>query len=188
LALVIGVAVANIVRPGDGVVPLHAADASKLVVYQKAAAEMHWVDFLAHIVPNTIFDAFAKGDILQILFFAVLFGFGLSRMGESVRPLVNFFDMLSKVFFDIMKIIMRVAPIGAFGGMAYTISTYGIKTLQPLASLMASVYITMFLFIFVVLNLICYLYKFSLWQYLKFIKEEILIVWGTSSSESALPV
>jgi aerobic C4-dicarboxylate transport protein len=187
LALIIGVAVANIVRPGDGVVPLHAADASKLVVYQKAAAEMHWVDFLAHIVPNTIFDAFTKGDILQILFFAVLFGFGLSRVGESARPLVNFFDMLSKVFFDIMKIIMRVAPIGAFGGMAYTISTYGIKTLQPLASLMASVYITSFLFIFVVLNLICYLYKFSLWQYLKFIKEEILIVWGTSSSESALP-
>lgn len=187
LALIIGVAVANIVRPGDGVVPLHAADASKLAVYQKAAAEMHWVDFLAHIVPNTIFDAFAKGDILQILFFAVLFGFGLSRVGESARPLVNFFDMLSKVFFDIMKIIMRVAPIGAFGGMAYTISTYGIKTLQPLASLMASVYITMFLFIFVVLNLICYLYKFSLWKYLKFIKEEILIVWGTSSSESALP-
>jgi aerobic C4-dicarboxylate transport protein len=187
LALVIGVAVANIVRPGDGVVPLHAADASKLAVYQKAAAEMHWVDFLAHIVPNTIFDAFTKGDILQILFFAVLFGFGLSRVGESARPLVNFFDMLSKVFFDIMKIIMQVAPIGAFGGMAYTISTYGIKTLQPLASLMASVYITMFLFIFVVLNLICYLYKFSLWQYLKFIKEEILIVWGTSSSESALP-
>jgi aerobic C4-dicarboxylate transport protein len=187
LALIIGVAVANIVRPGDGVVPLHAADASKLAVYQKAAAEMHWVDFFAHIVPNTIFDAFAKGDILQILFFAVLFGFGLSRVGESARPLVNFFDMLSKVFFDIMKIIMRVAPIGAFGGMAYTISTYGIKTLQPLASLMASVYITSFLFIFVVLNLICYLYKFSLWQYLKFIKEEILIVWGTSSSESALP-
>ncbi len=187
LALVIGIAVANIVRPGDGVVPLHAADASKLAVYQKAAADMHWVDFLAHIVPNTVFDAFAKGDILQILFFAVLFGFGLSRVGESARPLVNFFDMLSKVFFDIMKIIMRVAPIGAFGGMAYTISTYGIKTLEPLASLMASVYITSFLFIFVVLNLICYLYKFSFWKYLKFIKEEILIVWGTSSSESALP-
>jgi aerobic C4-dicarboxylate transport protein len=187
LALIIGVAVANIVRPGDGVTPLHAADATKLAVYQKAAAEMHWVDFFAHIVPSTIFDAFGKGDILQILFFAVLFGFGLSRMGESVRPLVNFFDMLSKVFFDIMKMIMRVAPIGAFGGMAYTISTYGIKTLQPMASLMASVYITSFLFIFVVLNLICYLYKFSFWKYLKFIKEEILIVWGTSSSESALP-
>ncbi|MDB5143789.1 MAG: glutamate/aspartate:proton symporter GltP [Mucilaginibacter sp.] len=187
LALVIGVAVANIVKPGDGFVAVNAADTSKLAVYQKAAAEMHWVDFIAHIVPNTIFDAFTKGDILQILFFAVLFGFGLSRVGESARPLVNFFDMLSKVFFDIMKIIMRVAPIGAFGGMAYTISTYGIKTLQPLASLMASVYITMFLFIFVVLNLICYLYKFSLWKYLKFIKEEILIVWGTSSSESALP-
>jgi aerobic C4-dicarboxylate transport protein len=100
---------------------------------------------------------------------------------------LSLFDKLSKVFFNMMRIIMRVAPIGAFGGMAYTISTYGINTLKPLASLMASVYITSFLFIFVVLHIICYIYKFSLWKYLKFIKEEILIVWGTSSSESALP-
>lgn len=186
-ALIIGVVVANVIKPGEGFVAHNAAEVSKLAVYQKAAAEMHWVDFLVHIVPSNVFDAFDKGDILQILFFAVLFGFGLSRLGDYGKPLVNFFDMLSKVFFDIMRIIMKVAPIGAFGGMAFTISTYGIKTLQPLASLMASVYITMFLFIFVVLNTICYLYKFSIWKYLKFIKEEILIVWGTSSSESALP-
>jgi len=185
-ALIIGVTVANIIRPGDGVVA-HGADAAKLVTYQKAAADMHWVDFITHIVPSTVFDAFTQGDILQILFFAVLFGFGLSRMGEAGKPVVDFFDIVSKVFFAIMRIIMKVAPIGAFGGMAYTISTYGINTLKPLASLMASVYITSFLFIFVVLHFICYLYKFSLWKYLKFIKEEILIVWGTSSSESALP-
>lgn len=186
-ALIIGVAVANIVRPGDGVVAQNTADVSKLAVYQKAAAEMHWVDFITHVVPSSAIDAFAKGDILQILFFAVLFGFGLSHMGEAGSQVISLFDKLSKVFFNIMRIIMMVAPLGAFGGMAYTISTYGVKTLQPLASLMASVYITMILFIFVVLNFICYLYKFSIWKYLKFIKEEILIVWGTSSSESALP-
>jgi aerobic C4-dicarboxylate transport protein len=187
LALIIGVTVANLVKPGEGFVSHVAADTSKLVAYQKAAAEMHWGDFITHIVPSNAFDAFAKGDILQVLFFAVLFGFGLSRMGEVGKPVLSLFDMLSKVFFNIMHIVMKVAPIGAFGGMAFTISTYGMSTLKPLGLLMGSVYITMFLFIFVVLNLICYFYKFSLWQYLKFIKEEILIVFGTSSSEPALP-
>jgi aerobic C4-dicarboxylate transport protein len=186
-ALIIGVAVANIVKPGEGFTGHVTADASKLAVYQKAASEMHWGDFIAHIVPVNAFDAFAKGDILQILFFAILFGFGLSHMGETGHTLIDFFEKLSKVFFNIMRVVMKVAPIGAFGGMAYTISTYGIKTLQPLALLMASVYITMILFIFIVLNIVCRLYKFSLWQYLKYIKEEILIVLGTSSSESALP-
>jgi aerobic C4-dicarboxylate transport protein len=186
-ALIIGVTVANIIKPGEGVVTHNAADVAKLAVYQKAAAEMHWGDFIAHIVPGNVFDAFAKGDILQILFFAVLFGFGLSRMGETGQPLISFFDKLSKVFFNIMHIIMKVAPIGAFGGMAYTIATYGVDTLKPLAMLMGSVYLTTLFFIFVILNLICYLYKFSLWQYLKFIRQEILIVFGTSSSESVLP-
>ncbi|ASU35708.1 C4-dicarboxylate transporter DctA [Mucilaginibacter xinganensis] len=187
-ALIIGVIVANIVKPGEGFVSHIATDKSKLEVYQKAAAEMHWGDFIAHIIPGNVFEAFSKGDILQILFFAILFGFGLSRMGKTGQPVIDLFDKLSKVFFNIMHMVMRVAPIGAFGGMAYTISTYGIKTLQPLALLMGSVYVTMFLFIFVVLNIICRLYKFSLWQYLKFIREEILIVLGTSSSESALPL
>ena len=186
-ALIIGVTVANLVKPGEGFVSKVAADTSKLAVYQKAAAEMHWGDFITHIVPGNVFDAFAKGDILQILFFAILFGIGLSRMGDTGKQVTDLFEKLSKVFFNIMHIVMRAAPIGAFGGMAYTISTYGIKTLQPLALLMASVYITMILFIFVVLNIICRLYKFSLWGYLKFIKEEILIVFGTSSSEPALP-
>jgi len=186
-ALIIGIVIANLVKPGEGFVSHVTADTTKLAVYQKAAAEMHWGDFLAHIIPSNAFDAFAKGDILQILFFAILFGFALSRMGETGQVVIDLFDKLTKVFFNIMRIVMRVAPIGAFGGMAYTISTYGIKTLQPLASLMASVYITMFLFIFVVLNIICRLYKFSLWEYLKYIKEEILIVFGTSSSEPALP-
>lgn len=187
-ALIIGVIVANILKPGDGFETEIAADHAKLAVYQKAAAEMHWVDFIVHIVPNNVFEAFVKNDILQILFFAILFGFGLSRMGEAGQSVISLFDKLSKVFFNIMRIVMKVAPIGAFGGMAYTISTYGIKTLQPLALLMGSVYLTSICFIFIVLNIICRLYKFSLWQYLKYIRNEILIVFGTSSSESVLPL
>lgn len=188
LALIIGIAVANIIKPGANFINNHVkVDAAKLAGYEKAASEMKWGDFITHIVPGNVFKAFTEGDILQILFFAILFGFGLSRMGEAGQSIITTFDKLSKVFFNIMKIVMKVAPIGAFGGMAYTISTYGVATLKPLALLMGSVYLTMFLFIFVVLNIICYLYKFSLWQYLKHIKEEILIVLGTSSSESALP-
>jgi aerobic C4-dicarboxylate transport protein len=186
-ALIIGVTIANLVKPGEGFVSTVKADTAKLEVYQKAAAEMKWGDFIAHIVPANVFDAFAKGDILQILFFAVLFGIGLSKMGDTGQTVINLFEKISKVFFNIMHIVMKAAPIGAFGGMAYTISTYGLKTLQPLALLMVSVYATMALFIFVVLNIICRIYKFSLWRYLKHVKEEILIVLGTSSSESALP-
>ena len=188
LALIIGIAVANIIKPGADFINNHVkVDAGKLAGYEKAASEMKWGDFITHIVPGNVFKAFTDGDILQVLFFAILFGFGLSRMGEAGQSIITTFDKLSKVFFNIMKIVMKVAPIGAFGGMAYTISTYGLATLKPLAMLMGSVYLTMFLFIFVVLNIICYLFKFSLWQYLKHIKEEILIVLGTSSSESALP-
>ena len=186
-ALVIGIVVANLVQPGANFINTTKVDAVKLATYQKAAAEMHWVDFITHIIPSNVFDAFAKGDILQILLFAILFGFGLSKMGDSGQTVITLFDKISKVFFNIMHMVMRLAPIGAFAGMAYTISTYGVKTLQPLGLLMASVYITMFLFIFVVLNIICSIYKFSLWQYLKFIKDEILLVLGTSSSETALP-
>ena len=187
LALLIGVIVANVLQPGNNFTGHGAADTAKLAGYQKAAADMHWVDFIIHIVPANVFDAFLKNDILQILFFAILFGFGLSFMGDEGQPVISLFDKLSKVFFNIMRMVMRLAPIGAFGGMAYTISNYGINTLKPLALLMGSVYLTSIFFIFGVLGLVCYLYKFSLWKYLGFIKEEILVVWGTSSSESVLP-
>jgi aerobic C4-dicarboxylate transport protein len=187
-ALIIGVAVANIVKPGAGMSPAHGADASKVAQYQQAAGEMHWGDFFTHIIPSNFVDAFAKGDILQVLLIAILFGFGLSRMGSAGQSLAQSLDKLAKVFFNIMYIVMRAAPLGAFGGMAYTISTHGLQTLKPLAMLMGSVYLTMALFIFVVLNLICYLFKISLWKYLKFIRQEILIVLGTSSSEPALPL
>ena len=186
-ALFIGVLVANLIKPGEHFAGKTAVDTAKLAIYQKAASDMHWGDFIANIIPGNIFKAFAEGDILQILFVAILFGFALSFLGEDGRQVTSLLDKLSKVFFNIMKIVMRAAPVGAFGGMAYTISTYGIKTLQPLALLMGSVYLTMFLFIFAVLNVICRVFKFSLWGYLKYIKEEILIVLGTSSSESALP-
>lgn len=185
-ALIIGMVVADLLKPGDHFIQTK-LDVSKIADYQKQAAQMNWVDFFTHIIPSNIFDAFAKGDILQILFFAVFFGYGLTHMGKAGEQLVSFFDMVSKVFFNIMHVVMKLAPIGAFGGMAFTVGTFGIKTLKPLVALMGSVYLTMFLFIFVVLNFICWLYKFSLWRYLKFIGEEILVVLGTSSSESVLP-
>jgi aerobic C4-dicarboxylate transport protein len=188
VAIIIGLLVANIFQPGKGViVSASSADASKIQIYQDSASSMNWVEFFAHIVPKNIFESFAKGDILQILFFAVLFGFALSRMGSAGTSLISTFEKLSKVIFNIMKMIMVLAPFGAFGGMAFTIGTYGLETLYPLGKLMIAVYMTMILFIFGVLNLICYFYKFSLWQLLKYIRQEIVIVVGTSSSESVLP-
>jgi aerobic C4-dicarboxylate transport protein len=186
-ALFIGLVVVNVLKPGEGFVHKALNDVSKIAGYQKEAAAMNWSGFFIHIIPNNIFDAFTRGDILQILFFAVLFGYGISHMGEAGKSLIVTFDKLSKVFFNIMKVVMKLAPLGAFGGMAFTVGTFGIKTLGPMAQLMGSVYLTMILFIFVVLNVICTLFKFSLWRYLKFIREEILVVLGTSSSESALP-
>jgi len=195
-ALVIGITVANLLKPGASFMnhlqrsptgPVVAANAAKLADYQKAAADMKWGDFFTHIVPSNIFAAFANGDILQILFFAILFGYGLSKLAKDGAGFVSGIDKLSKVLFNIMKVIMRLAPIGAFAGMAFTIGTYGISTLKPMLNLLGAVYLTMFLFIFIVLNIICRLYKFSLWKYLVYIKEEILLVLGTSSSESALP-
>jgi aerobic C4-dicarboxylate transport protein len=188
VAIIIGLFVANIFRPGKGVdVSATHADPSKIQVYQDSASEMNWIEFFAHIVPKNIFESFAKGDILQILFFSILFGFALSRMGPSGTSLIGTFEKLSQVVFNIMKMIMVLAPFGAFGGMAFTIGTYGLETLYPLGKLMIAVYMTMALFIFIVLNLVCYFYKFSLWQLLKYIRQEIVIVLGTSSSESVLP-
>lgn len=188
-ALIIGITVANLLKPGAGFInhSAAAADATQLAGYQKAAADMKWGDFFTHIVPSNIFAAFANGDILQILFFAILFGYGLSKLAKDGTGFVSGIDKLSKVLFNIMKVIMRLAPIGAFAGMAFTIGKYGISTLQPMLHLLGAVYLTMILFIFVVLNIICHLYKFSLWKYLVYIKDEILLVLGTSSSESALP-
>jgi aerobic C4-dicarboxylate transport protein len=180
-ALLIGVAVVNVVRPGAGIARAAMAkpDVSAYVTQGKA---MSFVDFVTHIVPSSIVDAFARGDMLQVVFVAVLFGAALAMLGESGRVLVNVLEVTSRVFFRIVAIVMIVAPIGAFGAMAYTVGAFGIGALLPLGRLMLSVYMTMAVFIFVVLNLILRAYGFSLWEYIKFIREEILIVLGTSSS------
>ncbi len=189
LALVIGLVVANVVKPGAGI------DTSAVTVggnadvakYQKAAGEMDWVSFFTHIVPSNIVKSFAEGDILQVLFFAVLFGIGLNQLGETGQQLLSTFNKLLKAFFKVLHIVMKLAPIGAFAGMAFTIGKFGLGALVVLGKLMLSVYATMAVFIFVVLALICRLYGFRLWTLLVHIKEEILLVLGTSSSESALP-
>ena len=185
-ALAIGLAVVNITRPGDGI------DASTLAKgdisqYTAAGQSMKFVDFVTHIVPSSVVDAFAKGEILQIVFFAVLFGVALTSLGSTAKPLVDVLDRISHVFFRIVALVMKVAPIGAFGAMAFTVGSFGIKTLLPLGRLMLDVYLTMAIFIFVVLGAICRLYGFRLLEFLRFIKDEILLVLGTSSSEAALP-
>jgi aerobic C4-dicarboxylate transport protein len=185
-ALVVGLAVVNILKPGEGlaVATMGKPDVSSFVTQGKA---MSFVDFATHVVPSSIVDAFAKGDMLQVVFVAVMFGAALAMLGETGRPLTQVLEVASRVFFRIVAIVMVVAPIGAFGAMAYTIGAFGLGALIPLGRLMLGVYATMAVFIFVVLNLVLRAYGFSLWEYLKFIREEILIVLGTSSSEAALP-
>lgn len=186
IALVIGLIVVRTFEPGAGINATPEslnADA----VQQYTTQQMSVVEHILHIIPDTIFGAFANGDILQVLLIAILFGVALVSFGERGKPLVKAFDSISHVLFGIIAIIMKAAPIGAFGAMAFTIGKYGIKTLLPLGKLMLCVYLTSAFFVFVVLGLIAYLHKFSLLKFLKYIKEEILIVLGTSSSESALP-
>ncbi|MDB4883777.1 MAG: sodium:dicarboxylate symporter [Gemmatimonadetes bacterium] len=185
-ALAIGLLVVNVTQPGAGldVGALAKGDVSK---YAEAGKTMSFVEIVTHIVPSSAVDAFARGDVLQIVFFAVMFGSALAAIGERGRTLTNVLEELSQVVFRIVALVMKVAPIGAFGAMAYTIGTFGVKSLLPLGRLMFDVYLTMALFIFIVLNLILRAYGFSLWEYLKFIREEIVLVLGTSSSEAALP-
>jgi len=185
-ALAIGLVVVNVLKPGKGLV-VSALGKSDISTYVTAGKSMSFADFVTHIVPSSVVDAFAKGDMLQVVFVAVLFGIALAFVGEDGRAVTHLFEALSRVFFRIVAIVMMVAPIGAFGAMAYTIGAFGLAALVPLGRLMLGVYTTMALFIFVVLNAILRAYGFSLWSYLKFIREEILIVLGTSSSEAALP-
>ncbi|RBP93017.1 aerobic C4-dicarboxylate transport protein [Cytobacillus firmus] len=187
LALMIGLIVVNVIKPGAGLNfnELEKGDVSQYTA--NGGEGINWIEFVTHIVPSNMVDAFAKGDILQVLFFSILFGVGLAALGEKGKIVIEFLDKLSLVFFKIIGYVMKAAPLGAFGAMAYTIGHFGLASLVPLGKLMISVYVTMFLFIFVVLNIICKMYGFSLWNYLKFIKDEILIVLGTSSSESVLP-
>jgi aerobic C4-dicarboxylate transport protein len=186
LALVIGLVVANLIKPGAGI-PTDHIPKENLERYTSAAGDMNWGEFFSHIVPSNILDAFAKGDLLQVLFFGILFSIAISRMGASGTKIVSMFESLNKAFFGVIHIVMKLSPIGAFGGMAYTIGKFGFTSLVVLGKLMLSFYITSFLFIFIVLNLIARYYGFSLWKLLVYIKEELLIVLGASSSESVLP-
>jgi aerobic C4-dicarboxylate transport protein len=185
-ALAIGLVVVNVIKPGQGLAANAMAkpDVSSFVTQGKS---MNFADFLTHIVPSSMMDAFVKGDMLQVVFVAVLFGVALALLGDAGRPLTQVLETLSTVFFKIVGIVMLVAPVGAFGAMAYTIGAFGLSALLPLGRLMLGVYTTMAVFIFVVLNLVLRFYGFSLWKYLVFIREEIVIVLGTSSSEAALP-
>jgi aerobic C4-dicarboxylate transport protein len=187
-ALAIGLIVANVVRPGDGFNANPATlDAKSIAEFTTKAKSQSTVDFLMNIIPNTFVDAFAKGEILQVLLIAILFGVALSLLGERGKPITKFIDDLSHVIFGVVGIVMKVAPIGAFGAMAFTIGKFGIASLLPLAKLMGSFYLTCGLFVFVVLGIIARLTGFSIWRFVSYIKEELLIVLGTSSSESALP-
>jgi aerobic C4-dicarboxylate transport protein len=186
IALIIGLVVANLVKPGTGVVTAGAGSVDVSQYTEKASA-MNWGDFFSHIVPANIFKAFAEGDILQILFFSVLFGIAISQTGSAGEGLLKTFEKISRVMFQVMKMIMKLAPLGAFAGMAFTIGKFGTGALLPLGKLMLSVYLTMALFVFIALNLIARWSGFSLWKLLTYIKNELLLVLGTSSSESALP-
>ena len=189
LALLIGLLVANVLRPGDGVRPAGSAAqaTTQAAAYVDQAAHKTTAEFVLNIIPESAVGAFAGGDVLQILLVSVLFGLGMAAAGPRVQKLTDGLEMLTAVLFKMVALIMTLAPLGAFGAMAYTVGKYGLHTLVPLAKLMACVYLTMALFIFVVLGIVCRLFGFRLWQYLAYIKEEILLVLGTSSSESALP-
>jgi aerobic C4-dicarboxylate transport protein len=188
LALVIGLVVVSIVKPGVGLnIDASKLDASAVSAYAKQSHELTTVGFLLNIIPTSFVSAFAQGEILQVLLVSVLFGLALLSLGDKGKPLVDLIDNVSHTFFAIVGIIMRFAPIGAFGAMAFTVGRYGVGTLLSLGKLMAAVYITCALFVFVVLGGIAMMTGFSLWKLLRYLREELVIVLGTSSSESALP-
>jgi aerobic C4-dicarboxylate transport protein len=162
-------------------------DVKSVAAYTDPSKMQGTVDFLMAIIPNTLVDAFAKGEILQVLLIAVMFGFSLHALGQKGRLVFDFIDKISHVFFNMVSMIMRLAPIGAFGAMAFTIGKYGVGTLWSLGKLMATFYFTCLVFVFVVLGLIAFFHGFNIWKFIKYIKEELLIVLGTSSSESVLP-
>jgi aerobic C4-dicarboxylate transport protein len=188
LALAIGLVVVSVIRPGAGMnADVSKLDTRALETFTAKAQSHGTVDFLMNIIPNTVVDAFAKGDILQVLFFSILFGFALSMLGQRGKLVFNVIDEVAHVLFGVVGVIMKVAPIGAFGAMAFTIGKFGLGSLSKLGMLMASFYLTCLLFIFIVLGTIAKLCGFSILKFIKYIKEELLIVLGTSSSESVLP-
>ena len=188
LALIIGLVIVNLVQPGAGMnIDVTTLDTKAIAAYTGPGKMTGTVDFLLNVIPTSVVDAFAKGEILQVLLFSVLFGFALHRFGGRGTMVFDFIEKTSHVLFDIVAIIMKVAPVGAFGAMAFTIGKYGVGSLFSLGKLMGTFYLTCLIFVFVVLGLISRLHGFSIWKFVKYIKEELLIVLGTSSSESVLP-
>jgi aerobic C4-dicarboxylate transport protein len=188
MALLIGLAVGNLVRPGDGFNADPASlDAQAVANYAGQAKAQSTTEFLMHIIPTTVVDAFAKGEILPVLLVAILFGFALSAAGPRCKPLVDLFDGLTHAVFGVVNIVMRAAPIGAFGAMAFTVGKYGIASLGPLAKLIGTFYLTSILFVGIVMGVIARMAGFGIVKFLLYIKEEILLVLATSSSETALP-
>ncbi|MBL0448137.1 dicarboxylate/amino acid:cation symporter [Aeromonas caviae] len=188
LALIIGLCVVNVLQPGAGMnVDPSSLDASAISVYADQAQSQGIIPFLLDVIPASVIGAFAGGNILQVLLFAVLFGFSLHHIGEKGKPIFNIIDGFSQVIFGIINMIMKLAPIGAFGAMAFTIGKYGIGSLVQLGQLIASFYLTCLLFIFLVLGSIAKANGFSIVRFIAYIREELLIVLGTSSSESVLP-
>ena len=188
VALIVGLTIVNTVQPGAGMhIDAASLDAKSVSAYTGPGKMGGTVDFLLNIIPNTVVDAFAKGEILQVLLFSVMFGFALQRFGGRGTLVFDWIEKTSHVLFGIVGIIMRLAPIGAFGAMAFTIGKYGLGSLLSLGQLMATFYLTCLVFIFVVLGAIARVHGFSIWKFIKYIKEELLIVLGTSSSEAVLP-
>lgn len=188
LALIVGLIIVNFVQPGAGMnVDASTLDTKGIAAYTGPGKMQGTVEFLMNVIPTSVVDAFAKGEILQVLLFSVLFGFALHKFGGRGTMVFDFIEKLSHVLFDIVGIIMKVAPIGAFGAMAFTIGKYGVASLFSLGKLMGTFYLTCLIFVFVVLGIISKLHGFSVWKFVKYIKEELLIVLGTSSSESVLP-
>ena len=187
LALLLGLIVGNLVHPGAGLnVDPASLDTKAVSDYAGQAKAQNPTEFLMHIIPANIVDAFAKGDILQVLLVALLFGFAISAIGPRCQPLVKVIEALTQAVFGIVDILMRFAPIGAFGAMAFTVGKYGIVSLQPLAKLIATFYVTSFLFVLVILGSISWMAGFSLLRFLLYIKDEIVVVLATSSSETVL--
>jgi aerobic C4-dicarboxylate transport protein len=184
-ALALGLIVANVLRPGAGF--SGQSSAAAVAAYAKQAGEMKSVDFVLHIIPDSAIGAFAAGDILQVLLFSVLFGFALMALGERGIALRSLIDEAAQTVFGVIAIVVKAAPIGAFGAMAYTIGRYGPTALGNLAGLIATFYLTSIVFVVVVLGIVARIAGFSIFKYLAYIKDELLIVLGTSSSESALP-
>ncbi|MSV30593.1 MAG: dicarboxylate/amino acid:cation symporter [Bryobacterales bacterium] len=188
LSLVLGLVIINVIRPGDGMnVDVRTLDASSIAAYAGPGKMQTTKDFLLNIIPSTFIDAFAKGEILQVLFLAILFGVALQKLGAHSNVIFSMIERFSEILFAIVKVIMYAAPVGAFGAMAFTVGAYGLHSLLSLAKLMATFYLTCAAFIFIILGAIARAHGFSIFRYLRYIREELLIVLGTSSSEAALP-